>query len=137
MPIHVSWYLEKHIIMNSMEGHCSVEDSNQTGDAIRQYLASVTEPVFLIQDMRHVESIEFNWVAMLDSAKIVKDPLIQMVINIRKPQNAFVRVAIEFFNRALGISSRDVTSMDEAVDLVTTLAPDLTPLLANLGEHSP
>jgi|GEM_PF-4435609 len=114
MPMDIIWAVKPHILYINIYGIISIDDSLNTDKIVRAYLDNTEHPIHLLQNIQHVDGIHFNWRAMTNALTAFRHPKLGVVVNIWNPKNTFVRVASEFFNRALNITTYNVDSYEDA-----------------------
>lgn len=125
MPIHHHWLIEDRVLYLYIHGYISLEDTQDTDRRVMHHLERLPHQLHLVQNIRDTERIHFNWRMMTDSLRTFRHANLGYIINVQDRRNAFIRVASEFFNRAMGIHTHDVETLAEAITFLQTNIPDL------------
>jgi hypothetical protein len=115
MPSHVSWYLEKRVILAILDGDMTLEASYAVSDSVAQHLEQGLAPVHLVVDtttlgkypnsLKEIRNVSSRYMANPNLGRIV-------VVSAANPVTRFIASTL---TQLAGIRLRLVDTLDEAL----------------------
>jgi hypothetical protein len=135
MPFTHQWLLEGHIIYMHVWDHVSGEELVELNQAGATYLENAAcDCVYLVMHDEDMVGIPGNSMKQhMDMMQFLRDPRLSQTVGVGKV-NAVTRFLQTVMNHALGMNTKRVDTLEEAVDFLQHLNPELPPITINIPE---
>lgn len=122
MPFEVSWYEPSRVILIRTVGDLSAEELSQSGDALRKYIEAGDIPIHLIADLSQLGKVPTSIAEIRKALGSLNKLSSSIIVGANNP---VIKFMASVFAKLGGYEVRTVSSIDEAIEVITRLDPSL------------
>lgn len=133
MPVTITWYAPRRVVMVRPHGHITIDDNRLINSSLVEYLAAGDPPVHLLFDQTEVLSFPMDIHQLRDALTVMHHPAVGWVVIYSAPN----RVA-DFVNSLLAtiarVQYRKFANRRQALDFLMEQDATLKPLFDALDD---